>query len=60
MWKHDTLVWVAKLPYQVNNELLQKNDAFIEPDSRSFTPFVIYVPYKDEEGDFKLEGHKPS
>jgi len=58
MWKHDTVVWVAKLPYQVNNDLLQKSDAFIEPDSGSFTPFVTYVPFKDEEGDFRLEGQK--
>lgn len=58
MWKHDTVVWVAKLKYQVNNELLQKNDAFIEPDSGSFTPFITYVPHKDEDGSFKLEGHR--
>jgi hypothetical protein len=57
MWKHDTVVWIAKLPHPVNNELLQNPNVFIEPDSGEFTNFPTYVQYKDDKGDFKLEGY---
>lgn len=58
LWRHDKVVWIAKLPHPVNNDYLQKKDVWKQPESGEFTSFSTYIKYLDEEGDFKLEGHK--
>ena len=41
--REQTIVWVAKLPDNVTNDLLQGGD--IKPDSGCFNPFTAYVKY---------------
>jgi hypothetical protein len=48
------VMWVAKLPYYVTNQLLQGGD--IEHDSGHFNPFLTPIEFDDSVGGWDTKG----
>ena len=52
-----SMVWIARLPFRVNNNYLQKPG--LNPETGEFSPYRLFIHFeRDDQHDWPAEGHK--
>ena len=52
-----TMVWIAKLPFRVNNNYLQKEG--LNTETGEFSPYRLFIRFeRDDQHDWPANGHK--